>query len=84
MKVRQVQWWVSLNEPRSIRIGYGGTYYAPALNDSGVSDYLASHNLLIAHAKVYHLYNDTYKTSQQGKRYYIYRVIFSKVTSTDI
>lgn len=50
-----------------IRLGYSGTTLAPGRNDSGVSDYSASHNLLRAHAKVYRYYESVYKSSQQGK-----------------
>ena len=29
--------------------------------------YIAAHNMLLAHAEAYHLYNNTYKSSQNGK-----------------
>lgn len=62
----KVKWWITFNEPRLIRTGYGDTNYAPGLGDHGVSDYIAAHNVLRTHGKVYHLYNQTYKPTQQG------------------
>uniref|UniRef100_A0A1B6LNL8 Beta-glucosidase n=1 Tax=Graphocephala atropunctata TaxID=36148 RepID=A0A1B6LNL8_9HEMI len=64
----KVKWWVTINEMHMVVNGYGSwTQLAPGLNDSGVSDYQAAHNLLRAHAKVYRLYHDVFKPSQQGK-----------------
>lgn len=63
----KVKWWITFNEPRLIRTGYGDTNYAPGRGDHGVSDYIAAHNVLRTHGKVYHLYNQTYKPTQQGK-----------------
>uniref|UniRef100_A0A146L9N2 beta-glucosidase n=1 Tax=Lygus hesperus TaxID=30085 RepID=A0A146L9N2_LYGHE len=62
----KVKWWITINEPRSIVDGYGSDGYAPALNLTGVGDYMAGHNLLRAHAKVYRLYKAKYQ-HQGGK-----------------
>lgn len=55
-----------MNEPRIIRTGYGGALCAPGVNDHGVSDYAAAHNVLRAHAMAYRLYETAYKPTQQG------------------
>lgn len=63
----RVKLWTTFNEPTLIcRHGYAGNL-APHLGMSGLVDYQCSHNLLKAHAKAYHLYNDEYRTAQQGK-----------------
>lgn len=56
-----------MNEPQMIRMGYGSKLFAPALDDHGVSDYIAAHNVLRAHAKVYRLYDRVYRPQQGGK-----------------
>lgn len=62
----RVKIWTTFNEPTLIcRHGYGGGL-APALESSGVAHYQCAHNLLKAHAKVYHLYNEKYRSLQQG------------------
>ncbi|XP_067010250.2 myrosinase 1-like [Anabrus simplex] len=66
----RVKWWITFNEPLSFVAGYahGGPFIkAPAINKPGVGDYLATHHLLIAHARAYHLYDEQYRAKQQGK-----------------
>uniref|UniRef100_A0A224XNE6 beta-glucosidase n=1 Tax=Panstrongylus lignarius TaxID=156445 RepID=A0A224XNE6_9HEMI len=63
----RVKWWLTINEPISITSGYGTTELAPALNLHGTGDYLSGHNLLRAHAKVYHLYDKMFKPKQKGR-----------------
>lgn len=67
----QIKWWITLNEPKQVRKGYGSLDYAPAWDDHGISDYIAVHNLLRAHGKAYKIYNDTYRATQQGKALHI-------------
>ncbi|XP_018332984.1 myrosinase 1-like [Agrilus planipennis] len=58
----RVRYWITFNEPKQFcQEGHGEAYYAPALNMSGVADYLCGHNLLRSHAAAYHLYNDIYR-----------------------
>lgn len=62
----RVKLWSTFNEPAVIcKAGYGGSF-APSLEMSGLADYQCSHNLLKAHAEVYHLYNNEYRASQKG------------------
>ncbi|XP_050532045.1 myrosinase 1-like [Daktulosphaira vitifoliae] len=66
----KVKYWTTINEPRMASEGYGGNYgHAPQLgkNYGGLGDYMAIHNLLLAHAKAYRLYEKNYKSTQQGQ-----------------
>uniref|UniRef100_A0A8C6N6K6 beta-glucosidase n=1 Tax=Melopsittacus undulatus TaxID=13146 RepID=A0A8C6N6K6_MELUD len=47
----KVKFWITLNEP------YNVAYFAP---------YVVAHNLIKAHAEVWHLYNKTYRAKQGG------------------
>lgn len=63
----RVQFWITVNDPVNICFeGYGEQRKAPALNSTGVGDYLCMHNILKAHARVYHLYNNEYRAIQKG------------------
>jgi beta-glucosidase/6-phospho-beta-glucosidase/beta-galactosidase len=65
--LHQVKWWVTLNEPNFIASGYAGeTQYAPAVNATGIGDYMATHTMLIAHANAYRLYDRRFRETQQG------------------
>ncbi|XP_032690677.1 myrosinase 1-like [Odontomachus brunneus] len=56
----KVKYWATVNDAAKMcRYGYGGTYI-PSINLSGVADYLCGHHVLLAHAKVYKLYHQTY------------------------
>lgn len=55
-----MKYWVTITEPTKIcRFGYGGTNI-PAINLSGIADYLCGHHVLLAHSKVYELYHREY------------------------
>lgn len=63
----RVKNWITINEPHQICVfGYGYDFYSPGLNTSGVGDYLCGHNVLLAHAKAWHLYNDMFREKQKG------------------
>lgn len=63
----RVKIWTTFNEPYSIcNYGYGSKTLAPALSSSGLAEYQCAHNLLKAHAKVYHMYNDNFRHIQKG------------------
>ncbi|CAK1544189.1 unnamed protein product [Leptosia nina] len=56
----RVKTWFTINEPREICIqGYG-------LQVAGTSEYICSKNMLLAHAKAYHIYNKEYRPKQGG------------------
>lgn len=64
----RVKYWITFNEPNAFcNFGYGGDSHAPALNFSGVANYLCGHNVLKAHAVVYHLYQNSYRDQFKAK-----------------
>lgn len=64
----RVDHWITFNEPYNVCYqGYGSVQKAPALNMTGFADYLCTHTILKAHARVYHLYNNTYKPLYNGE-----------------
>ncbi|XP_077295475.1 myrosinase 1-like [Arctopsyche grandis] len=63
----RVQHWLTFNEPKQICLcGYGQTTFAPGLNMTGVGDYMCGHNLLLSHARVFHLYDKKFRIKQAG------------------
>ncbi|CAH2104413.1 unnamed protein product [Euphydryas editha] len=63
----RVKYWFTINEARQICYeGYGTGGLAPMYNISGYAEYLCYKNILLAHAKAYHLYNDEYRSKQGG------------------
>ncbi|PSN35604.1 Lactase-phlorizin hydrolase [Blattella germanica] len=63
-----VKLWITFNEPKAFTVGYEGpTEKAPAVNASGYGRYLATRTLLMAHARAYHLYDDEFRATQNGK-----------------
>lgn len=65
-----VKYWLTINEPDLVALGYEGPSAsaprAPNVDAPGVGDYLAGHNMLLAHAAVYHLYDDEFRDEQKG------------------
>lgn len=63
----QVKLWISFNEPWIVSwLGYGVSSFAPAKWGPGTNTYIVSHNIIKAHAKSFHTYNDTYRSTQNG------------------
>lgn len=60
----RVKYWITNNEAC---VGYGDENFPPAINASGVGDYLCYYVASMAHAKVYHLYDEIYRPSQNGE-----------------
>ncbi|XP_050298236.1 myrosinase 1-like isoform X2 [Anthonomus grandis grandis] len=63
-----VKWWITFNEPKQTCGGgydYGGI--SPNIRNLGRGGYICAHNLLRAHAKVYRMYEQKYKATQQGR-----------------
>ncbi|KAI8424320.1 hypothetical protein MSG28_002869 [Choristoneura fumiferana] len=63
----RVKFWITVNEPHLIcHRGYGSTTMAPRLNMQGTGEYLCAKNLMLAHARAWHIYNDEYRSLQKG------------------
>ncbi|XP_047022734.1 myrosinase 1-like [Helicoverpa zea] len=63
-----IQMWTTINEPhQQCYNGYGRDYFVPALMSHGVGEYLCTHYTLLAHARVYRLYEREFKPYQKGK-----------------
>lgn len=63
-----VRQWVTFNEGYVIcLIGYGIGIIAPGINGKGVEEYKCAHNLIKAHAKVWHMYDEEFRPTQKGK-----------------
>lgn len=64
----RVKTWITINEPVIVcKDGYGEMNKAPALNLSGIGEYVCMHNLLKAHAAAYHVYDKEFRPTQKGK-----------------
>ncbi|XP_014487190.1 PREDICTED: myrosinase 1-like [Dinoponera quadriceps] len=63
----QVKHWITISEPNlQCFAGYGANFI-PQLNLTGFGDYLCGHHALLAHARVYHLYDREFRSKQNGK-----------------
>lgn len=63
----RVKFWITINEPKQICYeGYGSADKAPLLNMTGIAEYLCAKNILLAHAKAYRLYDEQYRSKQNG------------------
>ncbi|ENN74637.1 myrosinase 1 [Dendroctonus ponderosae] len=63
-----VTYWITLNEPiTQCYYGYGDGTHAPGIAESGTATYQCAHTQLLAHAKAYRSYNDSFRDTQNGK-----------------
>ncbi|KAI8790277.1 lactase-phlorizin hydrolase [Biomphalaria glabrata] len=64
----RVKKWLTFNEPPIIAInGYGDGDMAPGHKDPGSGVYIVGHNVILAHAKTYRMYELEFKTLQKGE-----------------
>ncbi|KAJ3649795.1 hypothetical protein Zmor_021516 [Zophobas morio] len=60
--------WTTINEPKQTCItGYGLGNSAPGAPASGIGEYDCMHTLLRAHAKAYHIYDEEFRATQNGR-----------------
>ncbi|XP_067663553.1 lactase/phlorizin hydrolase-like [Haliotis asinina] len=64
----KVKLWVTFNEPwvflvKGLEMGLN----APGYTNAWLEPFNGGHHVLLAHAEVYHMYNDTYRQTQHGK-----------------
>lgn len=65
----RVKRWLTFNEPKqTCNQGYGTGVKAPLKKSPGIGEYLCVHNVIKAHAKVWHIYNREFRSSQKGER----------------
>ncbi|XP_049765179.1 myrosinase 1-like [Schistocerca cancellata] len=63
----RVKWWITFNEPVGVTSGYSSVgVRAPSQNAPGIGNYLAAHTLIRAHGKVYRLYDEQFRATQNG------------------
>ncbi|XP_047121392.1 myrosinase 1-like [Schistocerca piceifrons] len=62
----RVKWWTTFNEPAYFSNAYAAIGMAPSQNASGIGDYLSTHTVIKAHARVWHLYDEQYRPTQNG------------------
>lgn len=64
----RVKFWITFNEPPQIcHDGYGSYVKAPLVNATDIGTYICAKNLVMSHARAYHLYNNEFRTQQGGK-----------------
>ncbi|CAG5121823.1 unnamed protein product [Candidula unifasciata] len=64
----KVSKWITFNEPWVTSVlGHGVGQDAPGLKDIKDGPYRVAHNILLAHAETYHLYQEKFKASQKGQ-----------------
>ncbi|XP_006820740.1 cytosolic beta-glucosidase-like [Saccoglossus kowalevskii] len=63
----RVKLWITFNEPKVVASGYGGARKAPGLGHQSTGVYRVTHNILKAHAKAWHVYDDKYRKNQGGQ-----------------
>jgi len=64
----RVKVWITLNEPRVTSLsGYGTGSFAPGVSGIGTTSYISAHNQILAHARAYRLYYNSYSEIQGGK-----------------
>ncbi|XP_063069542.1 lactase/phlorizin hydrolase-like [Engraulis encrasicolus] len=63
----RVKFWITFNQPHTIAwSGYGLGQIPPNVEEPDQAPYNIAHNLLRAHAKVYHMYDVKYRPTQGG------------------
>ncbi|KAJ3593002.1 hypothetical protein NHX12_005340 [Muraenolepis orangiensis] len=63
----RVKHWMTFNNPWSIAVeGYETGEHAPGLKLKGVGAYKTAHNIIKAHAKVWHTYDTRWRSKQKG------------------
>ncbi|XP_072400034.1 myrosinase 1-like [Diabrotica undecimpunctata] len=62
-----VKHWITFNEPQQIcGAGYGIGYFPPNIQSQDLLEYQCVHNLVRAHAKAWHIYDEEFRPTQKG------------------
>uniref|UniRef100_A0A4W4H253 Cytosolic beta-glucosidase n=1 Tax=Electrophorus electricus TaxID=8005 RepID=A0A4W4H253_ELEEL len=63
----RVKYWITFNDPWSMAVeGYESGEHAPGLRLKGTGAYKAAHNIIKAHAAVWHTYDTQWRDTQKG------------------
>ncbi|CAJ0949039.1 unnamed protein product [Ranitomeya imitator] len=63
----RVKLWITINEPYIVaKLGYEQGLIAPGKEEPGFGAYRSAHNMIKAHAKAWHAYNNFFKEKQKG------------------
>ncbi|CAG9813261.1 unnamed protein product [Phaedon cochleariae] len=63
-----VKYWMTFNEPKqTCWQGYGVGTNAPGIKSPGIGEYWCAHNVLKAHAKAWHIYDEEFRPRQKGQ-----------------
>ncbi|KAJ8015382.1 hypothetical protein DPEC_G00025550 [Dallia pectoralis] len=64
----RVRYWVTIHNPYLVSVqGYGTGVHAPGESGDPSAPFSVAHNLIKAHAKVWHTYNTHYRPTQKGQ-----------------
>lgn len=64
----RVKYWTTINEPKvHCHSGYGIGEHAPAIKMPGIGNYICGRNVLLAHARAWHVYNNEFRATQNGQ-----------------
>ncbi|XP_045533104.1 myrosinase 1-like isoform X2 [Pieris brassicae] len=62
----RVKLWITINEPKQIGLyGYGDNRFAPRVNAHGIGEYIVAKNIVLAHARAWHVYDKEFRKNQQ-------------------
>ena len=62
-----MKWWITFNEPLLFTKAYGNyRETAQGIDGHGIGESMAAHTVLLAHARVYHLYDTVFRNRQKG------------------
>uniref|UniRef100_A0A0S7EH84 Putative glycosyl hydrolase n=1 Tax=Chrysomela populi TaxID=154003 RepID=A0A0S7EH84_CHRPP len=63
-----VRYWMTFNEPKEFCWqGYGEGTNAPGIKAAGTGEYLCAHHVLKAHATAWHIYDEEFRSTQNGQ-----------------
>ncbi|CAN9514970.1 unnamed protein product [Ophioblennius macclurei] len=64
----RVKYWITMHNPYLVAVqGYGTGVHAPGEKGGPAASLIVAHNLIKAHAKAWHIYNDRFRTTQKGE-----------------
>lgn len=64
----RVRYWLTMHNPYLMAVqGYGTGIHAPGEKGGPAGSHIVAHNLIRAHAKAWHIYNNHFRTAQRGK-----------------